>query len=92
MYEGKIIDTHVQTIVQSVISNGYKLICKACTACESMLLYSHYLHHRLIRECNKEYKYGKITIPKGCSIMFPVPLMHKNPEYWKDPEKFDPMR
>ena len=47
---------------------------------------------RLIRECNKAYKYKEMTIPEGCSIMIATHLLQKNPEYWEDPEKFDPMR
>ena len=47
---------------------------------------------RFSRECKKDYKYKEMTIPKGCEVTFPCYLLHKDPEYWKDPEKFDPMR
>ena len=64
---------------------------QACTNISTIAKLMLFLH-RLVRECAKEYKYGKITIPSGCPIMMATPLLHKDPEYWKDPEKFDPMR
>jgi hypothetical protein len=47
---------------------------------------------RYLRECNKEYQYKEITIPVGCTIVVAPFLLHKDPQYWEDPEKFDPLR
>ena len=67
--------------------------CKAtqwhtCANCKTTLIHL----CRFSRECKKDYKYKEMTIPKGCVVTFPCYLLHKDPEYWKDPEKFDPMR
>jgi cytochrome P450 len=40
----------------------------------------------------KECKYKDITIPVGCSAVFNSLLLHKDPQYWEYPEKFDPLR
>lgn len=35
---------------------------------------------------------GGEKIPKGSRILFSPYLLHRNPRYWKDPARFDPMR
>lgn len=50
------------------------------------------LHCSLVRECGRDYTYKGINIPKGTEIPILGYLMHMNPEYWKEPEKFDPLR
>lgn len=49
------------------------------------------------RECGKDYVYddGKrppFKIEKGGSFVFPIYGIHHNPDYFPDPEKFDPER
>ena len=46
----------------------------------------------MTRECNKDYKYKDITIPKGSVVAIPNLLLQMDPKYWDDPEKYDPMR
>ena len=47
---------------------------------------------RFDRYCLKDYTYKDMTIPKGSAIVVPSFVLHKDPKYWKDPLKFDPMR
>ena len=44
------------------------------------------------RRVEKDYKYKNITIPKGSNISVSVFLLHHDPEYWPEPETFDPER
>lgn len=36
--------------------------------------------------------HGKIRIPKGVPILVPVYLLHHDPDYWNEPQLFDPER
>ncbi|KAG8188042.1 hypothetical protein JTE90_009916 [Oedothorax gibbosus] len=40
----------------------------------------------------EDVQYGDLKIPKGTLIQAPVYLMHHDPEFWTDPETFDPER
>lgn len=46
------------------------------------------------RVCNKDYPIpgSNITIKKGEQIVLPYRAIHHDPEYWPEPEKFDPER
>ncbi|KAI4460047.1 cytochrome p450 [Holotrichia oblita] len=46
------------------------------------------------RECNKDYKVPNtdLVLPKGQAVFIPTQGIHYDPEYYPDPEKFDPMR
>jgi cytochrome P450 family 6 len=48
----------------------------------------------LNRICVKDYKIPNYnyTIPKGMRIIIPVSGIHHNPEYYPQPNKFDPSR
>jgi cytochrome P450 len=39
-----------------------------------------------------DYPYGKVTLPKGAGIHVGVYQLHENPDFWPEPEKFDPTR
>ena len=32
------------------------------------------------------------AVPKGATVIFPVHLIHRDPRWWRDPERFDPTR
>ncbi|GIX83594.1 cytochrome P450 9e2 [Caerostris extrusa] len=49
---------------------------------------------KIERECAQDYALGEtgITIPKGMLLSIPVYCIHRDPEWFPDPEKFDPER
>ncbi|KAJ8929028.1 hypothetical protein NQ314_018339, partial [Rhamnusium bicolor] len=48
----------------------------------------------LFRRCNKDYNVPdtNVTIKKGTSVIVPILGIHYDPEYYPNPEKFDPER
>ncbi|KAL1473247.1 hypothetical protein MTO96_038813, partial [Rhipicephalus appendiculatus] len=44
------------------------------------------------RCADEDYRYGKYIIKKGTSVVVPTYQLHHDPEYWNEPEKFDPER
>ncbi|XP_023222077.1 cytochrome P450 3A4-like [Centruroides sculpturatus] len=44
------------------------------------------------RKCSNDFHYKNITIPKGVTVMIPVPNLHKDCNYWIKPENFNPDR
>ena len=57
---------------------------------ESMRYYSAAV--KVNRVCSKDTVINGIMIPKGTIITIPLQMIHKDPEYWPEPEKFDPER
>ena len=48
---------------------------------------------RTSRDCNQTCAVtDKLIIEKGVSFNFPIFLLHRNPEYWPNPDQFDPER
>ena len=44
------------------------------------------------RECVSDYKFNDIYIPAGLQVIIPVYFLHRDPDVWPNPEKFDPER
>jgi len=44
------------------------------------------------RKANEDIKYKDITIPKGTLVGIYYQMIHSNPLYWDEPEKFNPDR
>ena len=44
------------------------------------------------RHANAADKLGQFDIPENTNCLIPVYYIHRNPKYWKDPEKFNPER
>ncbi|NGN63313.1 cytochrome P450 [Streptomyces sp. A7024] len=44
------------------------------------------------REATEELRLGEYTVPAGTTLFYPFWAVHMNPEYWPEPEVFDPDR
>jgi len=44
------------------------------------------------RACSKPSQLGEFTIPAGTNTMCNIYGAHRHPEFWRNPEEFDPMR
>ena len=44
------------------------------------------------RECSEDYDLNGIHIPAGTEITIPIYAIHRDPDAWEEPEKFDPER
>ena len=47
---------------------------------------------RVSRVCERECEVAGYTVPAGVFIDIPIYYLHHNPEWWTEPEKFDPER
>ncbi|KAJ7401958.1 Cytochrome P450 3A12 [Pitangus sulphuratus] len=60
------------------------------TLSETLRMYP--LGGRIERTCKKDVEINGVTIPKGTIVMIPPYVLHRNPEYWPNPEEFRPER
>lgn len=51
-----------------------------------------YFVTRINRSNLDEMDINGIKIPKETELTFPVFAIHRDPEFWEEPEKFDPER
>ncbi|XP_064471835.1 cytochrome P450 3A2-like [Ornithodoros turicata] len=60
--------------------------------CETLRMFP--IASRLERTATEDYTLADtgITLPKDCIVAIPVHAMHHDPEYFPDPEQFDPER
>ena len=57
---------------------------------ETLRLYS--ISDRLERVCKQDMEMGGVFIPKGSVVMIPIFSLHRDPQYWPEPEEFRPER
>ncbi|KAJ8759710.1 hypothetical protein K2173_009811 [Erythroxylum novogranatense] len=67
-----------------------KMKYSCCVACEAMRLMPS--APGAFREAITDFTYAGYTIPKGWKTCWSVFSTHKNPNYFSDPEKFEPSR
>ena len=63
----------------------------------TMVLYETLRMYPPVPRTNRECKHmcavtDELIIEKGVDVSFPIFLLHRNPEYWPNPDKFDPER
>jgi len=46
----------------------------------------------LARSCAEDVQIGDVLVPKGSTVVVNIYNLHRNPEYWPEPLKFDPER
>lgn len=47
---------------------------------------------RTDRHVEKDMTVNGYKIPKNAEIMIPIHAIHRDPEFWEEPDKFDPER
>lgn len=47
---------------------------------------------RLVRTALRDYRVGEYTVPAGSLVVVSQYVMHRDPRFWPDPERFDPER
>ena len=57
---------------------------------ETLRLYP--IANRLERVSKKDVEINGMFIPKGTIVMMPIYPLHRDPEYWPEPEEFRPER
>ncbi|CAG9773147.1 unnamed protein product [Ceutorhynchus assimilis] len=60
------------------------------TICETLRLFP--VVPVIGRSCDEDIDLGTKIIPKGSSCIFSILHLHRDPQYWPDPLKFDPSR
>ncbi|NXS18720.1 CP3A9 protein, partial [Mystacornis crossleyi] len=60
------------------------------TVNETLRMYP--LGGRLERTCKKDVEINGVTIPKGVVVTIPPYVLHRDPDYWPDPDEFRPER
>ena len=48
--------------------------------------------YRIIRHCEADIELERHTLPKGADVYIPTFLVHKSPDLWPQPYRFDPGR
>ncbi|XP_038202455.1 cytochrome P450 3A31-like isoform X8 [Arvicola amphibius] len=57
---------------------------------ETLRLYA--ISDRLVRTCKQDMEMDGVFIPKGSLVMIPIFSLHRDPQYWPEPEEFRPER
>ena len=55
-------------------------------------LWSTFITRSTDRYCTQATVVNGVVIPEGAHVIVPINVLHNNPHYWKNPDKFDPER
>lgn len=47
---------------------------------------------RIERVCKKAVELNGVTIPEGMVVLIPAFVLHRDPQYWPEPDEFRPER
>ncbi|NXA88140.1 CP3AD protein, partial [Melanocharis versteri] len=84
--------------IDAVLPNKAPLTYEALTKLEYLdmtvneTLRMYPLGGRIERTCKKDVEINGVTIPKGVVVTIPPYVLHRNPEYWPNPDEFRPER
>ena len=70
--------------------NVFQLTYLDMVVSETLRLYT--ATQRVVRDTLQDIEICGVKIPKGTDVTIPVHGLHRLPEFWKDPEMFDPER
>uniref|UniRef100_A0A8D0G895 unspecific monooxygenase n=1 Tax=Sphenodon punctatus TaxID=8508 RepID=A0A8D0G895_SPHPU len=88
----------VQEEIDSVLANKAPLTYDALLQMEYLdmaineILRMYPIGGRIERVSKKDVEINGVTIPKGLVVMIPPSVLHRDPEYWPEPDEFRPER
>ncbi|NWW10005.1 CP3A9 protein, partial [Oreocharis arfaki] len=84
----------IDTVLPNKAPLTYEAIMKLeyldMTVNETLRMYP--LGGRIERTCKKDVEINGVTIPKGVVVTIPPYVLHRDPEYWPNPDEFRPER
>uniref|UniRef100_A0A8C3NIV8 Cytochrome P450 3A n=1 Tax=Geospiza parvula TaxID=87175 RepID=A0A8C3NIV8_GEOPR len=84
----------IDTVLPNKAPLTYEAIMKLeyldMTVNETLRVYP--LGGRIERTCKKDVEINGVTIPKGVVVTIPPYILHRDPEYWPNPDEFRPER
>ncbi|NWY26418.1 CP3AL protein, partial [Pheucticus melanocephalus] len=84
----------IDTVLPNKAPLTYEAIMKLeyldMTVNETLRFYP--LGGRIERTCKKDVEINGVTIPKGVVVTIPPYVLHRDPEYWPNPDEFRPER
>ncbi|CAN8192029.1 unnamed protein product [Coccothraustes coccothraustes] len=84
----------IDTVLPNKAPITYEAIMKLeyldMTVNETLRVYP--LGGRIERACKKDVEINGVTIPKGVVVTIPPYVLHRDPEYWPNPDEFRPER
>ncbi|NWV22925.1 CP3A9 protein, partial [Origma solitaria] len=84
----------IDTVLPNKAPLTYEAIMKLeyldMTVQETLRMYP--LGGRIERTCKRDVEINGVTIPKGVVVTIPPYILHRDPEYWPNPDEFRPER